>query len=79
MPAPSLDFIETTVDLLARNLEILPTVGGAVEELLQPDVDEIEEMLANADSREVTEFLEYPTPYPRNGIPSGPVPVDRSC
>jgi hypothetical protein len=66
MPAPSLDFIESTVDLLARNLDILPAVGGAVEELLQPDVDEIEDMLVNADSREVTEFLEFPAPDPRN-------------
>lgn len=66
MPAPSLDFIEATVNLLARNLDVLPAVGGAVEELLTPDIDEIEDMLVNTDSREVTEFLETPVPDVRN-------------
>jgi len=37
-----------------------------MEELLSPDVDEREDMLINAESREVTEFLETPTPSPRD-------------
>jgi len=47
-------------------------VGGAVEDLLQPDVDEIEDMLINADTREVTEFLETPVPDPRDLYRSTP-------
>ncbi|HBY94690.1 MAG TPA: hypothetical protein DEP84_12140 [Chloroflexi bacterium] len=52
--------------MLDENLDILPAVGGAVEDLLRPDQDEIEDMLINADSRQVTDFLETPTPDPRN-------------
>lgn len=57
-----LGFLEPVITLLSDNLDILPAVGGAVEDLLQPDVDESEDMLINADSREITEFLETPTP-----------------
>jgi hypothetical protein len=59
-----LAFLQPALNLLNTNLDILPAVGGAVEDLLQPDVDEIEDMLINAESREVTEFLEAPTPDP---------------
>lgn len=62
----SLSFLEPALTLLADNLDILPATGGAVEDLLRPDVDEIEDMLVNAESREVTEFLETPTPDFRN-------------
>jgi hypothetical protein len=58
--------LQPAVALLASNLDILPAVGGAVEDLLQPDLDEMEDMLVNAESREVTEFLETPAPDPRN-------------
>jgi hypothetical protein len=61
-----LAFLQPALNLLNTNLDILPAVGGAVEDLLQPDVDEIEDMLINAESREVTEFLEAPTPDPSN-------------
>ena len=33
-----------------------------MEDLLNPDIDEIEDMLVNAESREVTAFLETPEP-----------------
>lgn len=59
-------FLQPAIALLNDSLDILPAVGGAVEDLLQPDVDEIEDMLVNADTREVTEFLELPTPDLRN-------------
>ncbi len=62
----SLNFLEPALALLAGNLDILPATGGAVEDLLRPDWDEIEDMLVNAESREVTEFLETPTPDLRN-------------
>jgi hypothetical protein len=61
-----LDFLEPILQLLDNNLDVLPAVGGAVEELLRPDVDEIEDMLINAESREVTDFLETPAPDVRN-------------
>jgi hypothetical protein len=62
----SLPSFQPILKLLTENLNILPAVGGAVEELLRPDVDEAEDMLINADSREVTEFLETPAPDPSN-------------
>ncbi len=59
---PPLSFLQPVITLLSDNLDVLPAAGGAVEELLAPDVDELEDMLVNAESREVTEFLETPTP-----------------
>ena len=61
-----LDFLAPVLHLLHNNLDVLPAVGGAVEDLLRPDVDEIEDMLINAESREVTDFLETPAPDVRN-------------
>jgi hypothetical protein len=61
-----LHFLAPVLHLLHTNLDVLPAVGGAVEDLLRPDVDEIEDMLINAESREVTDFLETPTPDVRN-------------
>ena len=61
-----LDFLVPVLHLLHNNLDVLPAVGGAVEDLLRPDVDEIEDMLINAESREVTDFLEAPAPDVRN-------------
>ncbi|HBY98370.1 MAG TPA: hypothetical protein DEP84_31250 [Chloroflexi bacterium] len=61
-----LNFLEPVLSLLGNNLDVLPAVGGAVEDLLQPDIDELEDMLINAESREVTEFLETPAPNSRD-------------
>jgi hypothetical protein len=61
-----LTFLQPAIALLDESLDVLPAVGGAVEDLLVPDVDELEDMLVNAESREVTEFLETPTPDVRN-------------
>jgi hypothetical protein len=57
-----LTFLQPTLVALAQHLDILPAIGGAVEDLLRPDMDEVEDMLVNAATREVTEFLETPTP-----------------
>lgn len=62
MPAPINNFLCPMVDILRSNLDVLPAFGGAVEELLVPDIDEMEDMLVNADTRAITEFLETPTP-----------------
>jgi hypothetical protein len=61
-----LPFLQPTLTLLADNLDILPATGGAMEDMLQPDVDEVEDMLINVDSREITEFLETPAPSINN-------------
>jgi hypothetical protein len=62
MPARD-DWIAPALKLLSENLNgVLPAVGGAMEDLEHPDVDEMEDMLINAETREITEFLETPTP-----------------
>jgi hypothetical protein len=61
-----LDFLAPVLHLLHNNLDVLPAVSGTVEDLLRPDVDEIKDMLINAESREVTDFLETPAPDVRN-------------
>jgi hypothetical protein len=64
--AKPLEFLKPAVDLLADNASILPATGGAVTELLHPDVDEIEDRLLNRDVGEITDFLEDPEPSPSN-------------
>jgi hypothetical protein len=59
-------FLQPVLTLLSDSLDVLPAMGGAVEDLLRPDIDEVEDMLADVKSREVTEFLETPTPDPSN-------------
>lgn len=62
MPSRS-SWITPALQLLSENLDgVLPASGGAVEYLEQPDIDEIEDMLINRESREVTEFMENPPP-----------------
>jgi hypothetical protein len=57
MPAHP-DWMVHVLKLLAENLDsVLPAVGGAMEDMEQPDIDEIEDMLINAETREVTDFL----------------------
>ncbi len=75
---PRLNWFDPVVQLLSDNLDsVLPAVGGAVEELQTPDADEMEDMLINAESRQVTEFLETPTPSINNLYRSTP-PIFRS-
>jgi len=59
---PSLPNLGPVLGLLNDSLDILPASGGAVEDLLRPDVEEIEDTLINEETREVTEFLETPAP-----------------
>lgn len=55
------------LNLLADNLDsVLPAVGGAMEDMEIPDVEELEDMLVNRETREVTEFLETPPPTIQN-------------
>lgn len=61
-----LNFIKPVLDLLVNNIEVLPATGGAVEDLLLPELEEIDDMLINQESKEVTDFLETPIPDPQN-------------
>jgi hypothetical protein len=63
----SLAFLQPVLDVLEDKLSgILPAVGGATEDMLMPDVDEHEDTLLNRENREITAFLETPTPDPRD-------------
>ena len=62
MAAPINNFLTPMVDILRSKLDILPAVGGAVEDLLAPDIDEVEDMLVNSDNQDITAFLETPAP-----------------
>jgi len=54
------------LDLLGRELKILPATGGAVEDLQRPDQEEIEDILVDAEANTVTAFAETPKPDPKN-------------
>lgn len=59
-----LPFLLPTLGVLAENIRVLPASGGAVEDLLQLDMEEVEDALINRETGEITEFLETPTPDP---------------
>ncbi len=61
-----LSSLQPVLNVLVSNIDILPATGGAVEDLLLPELEEIDDMLINSESREVTDFLEIPPPDPRN-------------
>jgi len=61
MPNP-LSSIVPILDLLGKELKILPATGGAVEDLQHPDQEEIEDVLINKDTEEITDFAETPQP-----------------
>ncbi len=50
--------------MLAHSCNILPAIGGAVEDLLHPDQEERDDFLINKGGDEVTAFLEDPEPSP---------------
>jgi len=54
--------ISPTFDALNRHLKVLPATGGASEELVRPDQEEIDDALINRSINRVTEFAESPTP-----------------
>lgn len=61
------NFFTPVLGLLSDTLEhVLPAVGGAMEDLEHPDIEENDDMLINSETREVTDFLETPTPTPQN-------------
>jgi len=46
--------LSPALELLGKNLNILPATGSAVEDLQHPDADEIEAALMNRDVGEVS-------------------------
>jgi hypothetical protein len=65
MPNP-LSSITPILDLLGKELKILPATGGAVEDLQHPDQEEIEDIIINREIENVTAFAETPEPDPQN-------------
>ncbi len=61
-----LSSLQPVLNVLVSNIDVLSATGGAVENLLIPELEEIDDMLINSESREVTDFLEIPPPDPRN-------------
>ncbi|MBI4282179.1 MAG: hypothetical protein HY672_01660 [Chloroflexi bacterium] len=64
------------MDVLGKNLNILPATGSAVEDLQHPDQDEIDDVLVHREmDKEVTAFAEEPQPSPSNIYrPAAPLP-----
>jgi len=74
MPNP-LGSIIPLLDLLGKEIKILPATGGAIEELQHPDQDEIEDIVINKDQEVITAFAETPEPHPQNIYrPTPPLP-----
>lgn len=71
--------LSQVVRILGDSLRILPALGGAVEDMLLPDVDEREDALVNATSGDITEFLEKPRPSPDAIYRSTPPVYRREC
>lgn len=66
VPNP-LSLITPALEVLGKNLNILPATGTAVEDLQHPDKDEIDDVLVHRDmEREVTAFAEIPEPSTSN-------------
>jgi hypothetical protein len=65
MPNP-LSPIIPVLDLLGKEVKILPATGGAVEYLQHPDQEEIEDALINKETESVTAFGETPEPDLQN-------------
>lgn len=76
MPNP-LASISPLLDLLGKEVKILPATGGAVEELQHPDQEEIEDIVINKDVENVSAFAETPEPDPQNIYRSTP-PLPRT-
>lgn len=65
MPNP-LSSLTPLLNLLGKEVKILPATGGAVEELQHPDQEEIEDIVINKDVETVSSFAETPEPDPQN-------------
>src|SRR5947209_1217194 len=76
VPLP-INVITPALKLLGEKIDVLPASGRAVEDLQRPDEDELEDMLINRDSQEITTFAETPEPSIANLYRSTP-PIFRA-
>lgn len=76
MPNP-LSSIMPLLDLLGKEIKILPATGGAVEDLQHPDQEEIEDIIINKDVEAVNSFAETPEPDPQK-IYRKTLPISRT-
>ena len=61
--ANPLSVITPALELLGKNVNILPAMGKAVEDLQHPDQDEIDDVLIHREmDKEITAFAEVPEP-----------------
>jgi hypothetical protein len=66
VPNP-LSVITPALELLGKNVNILPATGKAVEDLQHPDQDEIDDVLVHREmGKEITAFAETPEPSTKN-------------
>ena len=76
--ANPLSSITPILDLLGKELKILPATGGAVEDLQHPDQDEIDDVLVHREmDKEITAFAETPEPS-INNIYRATLPLPRT-
>ncbi len=61
MPNP-LTSLTPLLETLAKNIDVLPAAGKAVEDYLHPDPEELEDILINREVEEVNAFAETPEP-----------------
>jgi len=57
--------IKPLLEILGKEIKILPATGGAVEELQHPDQDETDDRIINKDIEIVDSFAELPAPDPQ--------------
>ena len=65
MPNP-LGPITPILNVIGREVKVLPATGGAVEELQHPDQEEIEDIIVNKDVSTINAFAEVPEPDPQH-------------
>lgn len=58
--ANPLSGLKPLLEVLAKNVDILPATGQAVEDLMRPDQEEIEDETLNADTLEADTLIESP-------------------
>jgi len=72
-----LNSVTPLLEVLGKEIKILPATGGAVEELQHPDQEEIEDTVINKEVEVITSFAETPEPDPQNIYRSTP-PLSRT-
>lgn len=56
-----LSVLRPALEVLARNMDILPATGQAIEDLVHPDQDEVEDEIFNADALRPDTLIEGPS------------------